>query len=183
MEGIAAELVQKKQEKRGESGCGGDGPGGEGLWMREAGSGEEGAGEDDGGCEGMEEAESEVGSGMWGGVWGSWKRAVVCFRKRYPTLRVRQRREGWGTRVRCLEGGRVGCRVGGVGLRVLPGVDEEAVEAAEEGEEQGRGQEESTEGGVARDGGDEDGGGEEDADGELFGETAAEGWGGCRGLG
>ncbi len=51
---------------------------------------------------------------------------------------------------------------------VLPGVDEEAVEAAESGEEECGGKQGEAEVGAAGDGGDEGGGGEEEADGDLF---------------
>ena len=51
---------------------------------------------------------------------------------------------------------------------VFPGVDEEAVEAAEGGEEEGWGEECGAKAGLAGDGGDEGGGGEADAYGELF---------------
>jgi hypothetical protein len=54
---------------------------------------------------------------------------------------------------------------------VFPGVDEEAVEAAESGEEDGGEQEQGSEVGTACDGGDEGGGGEEEADGDLLGES------------
>ncbi len=62
----------------------------------------------------------------------------------------------------------------GVGWVVLPGVDEEAVEAAEGGEEKCGGKEGWAEVRVAGYCGDEDGGGEADAYGDLFGEA----WGG-----
>ncbi len=58
-----------------------------------------------------------------------------------------------------------------VSVGVLPGVEEEAVEGAGGGEEDGDRQEVEAELGQTRDGGDEDGGGEEDADGELFREA------------
>ena len=51
---------------------------------------------------------------------------------------------------------------------MFPGVDEEAVEAAEYGEEDGGGQECRKLGGIAGDGGDEDGGGKEEANGDLL---------------
>src|SRR5215469_6538294 len=54
---------------------------------------------------------------------------------------------------------------------MLPRVEEEAVERAGGGEEDGDGQEVEAELRQARDGRDEDGGRKEDADGELFGET------------
>jgi hypothetical protein len=56
-------------------------------------------------------------------------------------------------------------------LLVFPGVDEEAVEAAECGEEEGGGKEGKSKVGTAGDGGDEGGGGEEEADGDLLGES------------
>ena len=59
----------------------------------------------------------------------------------------------------------------GVGAGVLPGVDEEAVEAAEGGEEECGGEQGEAQVGTAGDGGDEGGGGEEEADGDLLGES------------
>ncbi len=59
----------------------------------------------------------------------------------------------------------------GVGCGVFPGVDEEAVEAAEGGEEDGRREQVEAEIGQAGYGGDEGSGGEEDAYGDLFGQA------------
>ena len=59
--------------------------------------------------------------------------------------------------------------VDGVGWVVLPCVDEEAVEAAECGEEKCGWKQGGAEGGLAGDRRDEGGGGEADAYGELFG--------------
>ena len=56
-----------------------------------------------------------------------------------------------------------------VGVRVLPRVDEETVEAAEGGEEECCRKKRKAKIGTASDGGDKDGGGEEDADGDLLG--------------
>jgi hypothetical protein len=56
---------------------------------------------------------------------------------------------------------------------VLPGVDEEAVEAAEAGEEKSRRQKGEAKIGAASYGGDEGRGGEEDADGDLLGEAVS----------
>src|ERR1700677_4415032 len=58
-----------------------------------------------------------------------------------------------------------------VGVRVFPSVDEEAVEAAECGEEESCRKQGKAQVGSAGHCGDEDGGGEEDADGELFREA------------
>src|ERR1700679_4171849 len=58
-----------------------------------------------------------------------------------------------------------------VGGRVFPCVDEEAVEAAECGEEESCRKQGKAQVGSAGHCGDEDGGGEEDADGELFREA------------
>jgi hypothetical protein len=60
---------------------------------------------------------------------------------------------------------------------MLPGVDEEAIQAAEDREQNGRGEENGPECWQAGDGGDEDGGGEEDADGKLLGKTPGVGGG------
>jgi len=60
---------------------------------------------------------------------------------------------------------------GDVGSGVLPGVDEEAVEAAEGGEEERCGEKREAKVGAAGYGGDEGRGGEEDADGDLFGQA------------
>ena len=74
-------------------------------------------------------------------------------------------------------GGPVGVEARGLVLqlqgrgRVLPGVEEEAVEGAGGGEQKGDGQEVEAELGKTGDGGDEDGGGKEDADGEFFGQA------------
>ena len=54
---------------------------------------------------------------------------------------------------------------------MFPGVDEEAVEAAEDGEEDGGREQIEAQIGTAGDGGDEGGGGEEEADGDFFGEA------------
>ena len=51
---------------------------------------------------------------------------------------------------------------------MLPGIDEKAVRAAEDGEENRSGKKDEAERGIAGDGGDEDGRGEEDSDGDLF---------------
>jgi hypothetical protein len=67
-----------------------------------------------------------------------------------------------GDRVRGIVGGEMG---------VFPGIDEEAVEAAERSEEQGEGEQRRAEVGTAGDGGDESCGGEEEADGNLFGKA------------
>jgi hypothetical protein len=84
-------------------------------------------------------------------------------------------REGDGKNVGCgPAGGPVG--VGAV-VWVLPGVQEEAVEGADGGEEE----EGRDEGGAklwgSGEGGDEDGGGEEQTDGELFGKAVGVGGG------
>ena len=60
-------------------------------------------------------------------------------------------------------------RIAGVGICVFPGIDEEAVEAAECGEEQSEGEQALAQVGTAGDGGNEGCGGEEEADGDLFG--------------
>ena len=81
--------------------------------------------------------------------------------------------DGWSGAERW-RSGEAGDGVGamvGVGVGVLPGVDEEAVEAAESGEEKCGGEQGEAEVGAAGDGGDEGGGGEEEADGDLFGEA------------
>ena len=79
-------------------------------------------------------------------------------------------RGGEAVEVLCGEaGGPVG--VGAVG-GVLPGVEVQAVEGADRGEEQRGSEEFEAEVGAAGDGGDEDGGREEDAYGELFREAA-----------
>ncbi len=66
--------------------------------------------------------------------------------------------------------GEAGRRVSvGSGAGMLPGIDEEAVQAAEKREEQRCGEQDGAQSGFAGDGGDEGGGGEEDADGELLG--------------
>jgi hypothetical protein len=56
-----------------------------------------------------------------------------------------------------------------VGSRMLPCIDEEAIEAAEGGEEDRCGKQGKAEVGSTSYCGDEDGGGEEDADGDLLG--------------
>ena len=62
-------------------------------------------------------------------------------------------------------GKRMGARFA---ARVLPGVDEEAVEAADGRKEQRGWQQDASEREVARNSWDEDGGREEDADSDLF---------------
>lgn len=56
---------------------------------------------------------------------------------------------------------------------VLPCIDEEAVQAAENSKEERRRKQGEAQFGLAGDGGDEDSGGEEDADGDLFGEAVS----------
>jgi hypothetical protein len=60
-------------------------------------------------------------------------------------------------------------RIAGVGTGVFPGIDEEAVEAAQRSEEQSEGEQARAEAGTAGDGGDKGCSGEEEADGDLFG--------------
>ena len=63
------------------------------------------------------------------------------------------------------------CWAVGAVIFVLPGVDEEAVEAAEGREQDRRRQQREAEIGTTGDGGDEGGGGEAEADGDLLGKT------------
>jgi hypothetical protein len=58
-----------------------------------------------------------------------------------------------------------------VGMGMLPGVDEEAVEAAEGGKEERLRKQGETQVGAAGHGGDKDGGAEEDANSDLLGQT------------
>jgi hypothetical protein len=62
---------------------------------------------------------------------------------------------------------------------VFPGVDEEAVEAAEGSEEEGVGEQGYAEVGSSGDGGYEGGGGEEEADGDLLGKAVSDLLPGC----
>jgi len=63
------------------------------------------------------------------------------------------------------------CGAAVVGAGMFPGIDEEAVQAAECGKEERRRKQDEAQVGAAGDSGDEDGGAKEDADGDLLGQT------------
>ena len=84
--------------------------------------------------------------------------------------RARQREKNGepGETLQC-ESGDWGSRIAGVGIGVFPGIDEEAVEAAQRSEEQGEWEQARTEARTTGDGGYKGCSGEEEADGNFFG--------------
>ncbi len=97
----------------------------------------------------------------------NWPRGVVVEQGEGDAGQGKDDSQGWKV-AKSEAGDDVGAVVG-VGTLVFPRKDEEAVEAAEGGEEKCGGEQGQTEVDVAGDGGNEDGGGEEEADGDLFG--------------